>query len=165
MKCRRDFARKLFAQLNTPLIVRINIPDASFNKSNMLIEAHELAERKRREFLAKNGSRGTVSFEDAGSDHPFSRAFGAYFVGGFTKRERLSLCKEVSEEELVYVLQCVLRRVNGVGKSNKVAGNFSCSLVNKLVKCMLAVGSWLAPKQLTRLRGNGRAVPTNRFSV
>ena len=85
MEGRGDLLGKLLAQLNAPLVVRIDSPDRTLDKGNVLVQGDKGAQRVRGEVDAKDGRCGTVALEAAGGNHPLGSALGAYLVSGLAK--------------------------------------------------------------------------------
>ncbi len=75
LKFRNDVLSQHFAQLNPPLIERINVPDNALGEDAMLVKSDELAERFRREPLGDERIRWTVALENPVRHEPIRGAF------------------------------------------------------------------------------------------
>ena len=56
--------RQLFAQFDTPLIKRINVPNEPLNSGAVFVQSQELATRVGCQFGQQQRQTGSVSFED-----------------------------------------------------------------------------------------------------
>jgi len=63
IKLRKDGLCELLAQLNSPLIVRVDVPDDSLNKDLVLIHGNQASQDEGGEFGVHNGVGGFVSSE------------------------------------------------------------------------------------------------------
>jgi len=96
---RPDGARKLrggtlsedFAQLDPPLVKRVNIPDDALGEHTVLVQRHESTQREGREPLGKHSIGGPVALEDSVRDQGLRCTFGSDLVGRFTKGQRFGL--------------------------------------------------------------------------
>ena len=75
-------------------------------------------------------------------NQPVRRAFGLYFFRSLAEGQGLALCENIRQQEIVMVTQGIQR----FGESKKIAGDQARSLVDELVKGVLAVGTRFAPE-------------------
>src|SRR6266576_4917899 len=130
LKFRNDALGQHFAQLNPPLIERINVPDNALGEDAMRVKSDELAERFRREPLGDKRIRWTVAIEDPVRHEPIRRAFCLDFLGRLAEGQRLGLGEDVGQEHIVVPAERVERFV----ERYEVTGNESRSLMNQLVE-------------------------------
>ena len=121
MESRGDLLGELLAQLNAPLIVRIDSPDRTLDKGDVLVQGDKGTQCVRGKVDAKDGGSGTVALEAAGGNHPLGGTLGANLVSGLAKSEGLCLGKEVAQEQLVDVLAVVLNCVGSIHKRDEVS--------------------------------------------
>src|SRR5712671_5685807 len=86
-----DAPRQNLAQLDAPLVERINVPEDALREDGVLVKGHELTQCLWREPLGENYVRWPVAFEDSVGDEPVRYAFSLHFFGGLTERKRLGL--------------------------------------------------------------------------
>ena len=80
-----------FAQLDPPLVKRVNIPDDALGEHTVLVQRHESAQREGREPLGKHSACGSVALEDSVRDQGLRCTFGSDLVGRLTKGQRFGL--------------------------------------------------------------------------
>src|SRR6185503_8994448 len=154
LKFRNDALGQHFAQLNPPLIERINIPDNALGEDAMLVKSDELAERFRREPLGEERIRWTVALEDAMRHEPIRRALSFDLVRRLAEGQCLGLSEDIREQHIVMLakwVECLVER-------DEVAWNESRSLMNQLVERVLPVGSRFAPINRAGIVGDFVAV-------
>ena len=131
----------------------------------MLIEGNQLAQHPRGQAGGHNRGRRTVAAEDTGVYHMLGGTFSTYLILGLAESERLSLCEEVCEEELVHILLAILGGVRRVGEGQEVRRDKAGALVDQLVESVLTVGAGLAPENLARGVVHEGTVGANGFAV
>src|SRR3970040_2996480 len=119
-----------FAQLHTPLIERVDIPDNALSEDRVLVERDELAKRFRHEPFGKHRVRWPVALENAVRHEPVRRALRLDFFRCLTEGQRFGLSKDVCQEHIVMAP----KRGQRFGKRYEVAWNKSRSLMNQLVE-------------------------------
>ena len=62
------------AQLDAPLVERVDVPDRALREDGVLVEGDELAEHFRREPLGEDRVRRAVAFENPVRHEPIRRA-------------------------------------------------------------------------------------------
>src|SRR5882724_1382272 len=138
---RNDALRQDLAQLNAPLIERIDVPDDTLCENRVLVESNELAQRLRREPLSHDGVRRAIAFKDAVRHQPIWRAFSLHLLGRLAKGERFCLREDIRQQHVVVTPQ----RIQRLGEGDEVARNEARALMDQLVERMLPVSPWLAP--------------------
>src|SRR5262245_31213722 len=96
-----DALSQHLAQLDAPLVKRIDVPDNALREDRMLIEGQEFAEGFRRETVHKNGGRRAVAFKDSMRYPPIRRALIFDLLFGLAEGQGLRLCKNVSQQHVV----------------------------------------------------------------
>src|SRR5262245_24087907 len=84
-----------FAQLYTPLVEGVDVPDDALGEDGMLVESDELAKRIRCEPLGEDRVRRAVACEDSVGHEPIRRAFSFDLLGGLTEGQRFALSEHV----------------------------------------------------------------------
>ena len=159
-----DPLRELLAELDAPLVERVDVPDRTLGEHLVLVERDELAERVRRELGARIVDDGWLPANTRCGDLVGAHAFGARPRRSVLPNASASGCASRfatsrswwSPSELVG-----LREPDEVGRDQLRA------LVDQLVVGVLAVGAGLAPHDragLTRRPGRPRGRPTCRCS-
>ena len=101
----RILPRELLAQLDAPLVERVDVPDRALHEHLVLVERDDLAERRRIEPLIDHRRRGPVAGEqlvrqqlrDRGVAELLRLQLGARFVLGLAERQRLALREAVGD--------------------------------------------------------------------
>src|SRR5208283_2941001 len=115
-----------FAQLDTPLVKRINVPDSALREDGMLVKGDEFPQCFGRQPVDKDRVGWTVALEDPVGDEPIRRALGFYFLMGFAEGQRLGLGEDVRQKHIVVPPQGVER----LSKGDEVTGNEPGSLMD-----------------------------------
>ena len=105
-----DPLRQHLAQLDAPLVERVDAPDRALGEHLVLVQGDERAERRRRQPLGDQdrssaGCPGTSGAAPGGGD-----ALGRDLVARLAERERLGLGEQVGDQEVVVVAERVRRR-------------------------------------------------------
>lgn len=87
--------REDFAQLDTPLIERIDVPDGSLRENGMLVNRHQLAEHFRRELFCEDRVRRPIALKNAMRDEPVWRPLCLDLLCRFPKCQRLGLGEHI----------------------------------------------------------------------
>src|SRR5262249_18639376 len=130
-----------FAEFNSPLIERVDIPDDALCENRVFVKGDELAQRFWCELLSKNRVRWPVALEDPMRHEPIGRALSFHLLWRLTKSERLGLSEHISQEHVVMPSQ----RIKCFGKCDEIARDEPGSLMNQLVEGVLSVRSGFAP--------------------
>src|SRR5712691_2490158 len=141
LEFRDDALSQHFAQLDPPLIERVDVPDDPLGEDAVFVKSDELAERFRREPLGEDRIRWAVTLEDAMRHEPIRCALGFDLLGRLPEGQRFGLSEHVRQEHVVVPT----KRVERLVERYEVAGNESRSLMNQLIEGMLAIGSRLTP--------------------
>ena len=64
LELRDDSLGQHLAELDAPLVERVDVPDRALGEHAVLVERDQLAERFRREPLGEDRVRGTIALED-----------------------------------------------------------------------------------------------------
>src|SRR4029434_498651 len=75
-----DVLGQHLAELDSPLIERVDVPDAPLGEHAVLVQRDELAERLRREPLCQDGVRRAIALEHPVGDEAIRRALGLHLV-------------------------------------------------------------------------------------
>lgn len=148
----QDVLGQDLAQLDTHLIVRVDTPDRTLNVNLVLVERNQRTERLGSQLLEHDRVGRLVTGKDFGLDESIARSLGQFFnhlLFGLAESERFGLSEKVGEQDLVVL--AAGNRVERLDGSQKVARNQLGTLVNELVKGVLAVGTGLTPNNRTRL--------------
>ncbi len=141
LEFRDDALGQHLAQLDAPLVERVDVPDDALGEDAVLVERDELAERFRREPLGEDGVRRAVALEDPVRHEPIRRALGLDFLGRLAEGQRLGLGEDVRQQHVVVPAE----RVERLDKGDEVTGDEPGALMDQLVEGVLAVGARLAP--------------------
>src|SRR5581483_3049904 len=160
-KLRKDTLREDFAEFDSPLIERVDVPDGSLGEDTVLVQSHQSAERCRREPLGQDQVRRTISLENPVWYQPTGRAFSFHHVRGFAEGQGFGLGKNIRQQDVVMTSNWR----QGAGESNEITGDQARALVNELVKRVLSVGPGFAPENGAGVIGDLLAVEGHMFSV
>src|SRR6266446_2000240 len=95
---RDDALGELLAQLDSPLIEGVDVPDDALGEDAVLVEGDQLAERLRRQPLGDDRIRGTVAAEDAVRNEAVRRPLSLDLLARLAEGERLGLRDNVREK-------------------------------------------------------------------
>src|SRR5262245_25101774 len=129
------------AQLDAPLIEGVDMPDRPLGKNRLLVKSDEFAEDFRGEPLGEDSIRWTVALEYASRYERIRRSFSLDLLGRLAEGQCLGLREHVGHEHVMVPAEPIER----LTKSDEITRDESRSLVDQLVKRMLAVGSRLSP--------------------
>src|ERR1700754_4357877 len=101
LELRDNSLRQHFAEFNSPLVERVNIPDDALCENGVFVKSNELAQRLRCEPLSKNRVRWPVAFEDPMRHEPIRCALSFHLLWRLTKSERLGLSEHICQEHVV----------------------------------------------------------------
>src|SRR6266446_689360 len=161
LEFRYDALSQHFAQLNAPLVERVDIPDNALGEDVVLVESDELAQRFRREPFGEDRVRRAVALEDAVGHEPIRRALSFDLLGRLAEGQRFGLSEHVRQEYVVVPT----KRVERLIERYEVTGNESRSLMNQLIEGMLAIGSRLTPVDGAGIVADSLAVQGDVFAV
>ena len=93
--------RQNFAEFNSPLIERVDIPDGSLGEDRMFIQRDQLSKNFWCEFFGEDRIRRAVAFEDPMRDKPIGRSLGLYLCWSLAERKRLGLRANICQKHVV----------------------------------------------------------------
>ena len=156
-----DAHRELLAELDSPLIERVDVPDDALGEDGVLVEGDEHAEDVRSELLGHDRRRRPVAGEDAMGNEPVGRSLRGHLLGGLPERERLRLREQIGGEDVVMLAQ----RVERAMEADEVAWDQRRSLMDQLVEAVLAVRPRLAPVHRARVVVDLEAIERHALAV
>src|SRR3954470_612559 len=89
LELRDDPLGQHLAQLDSPLIERVDIPDDTLGEDAVLVEGHELPEGLRREAVGEDRVRGPVAPEYTVRNDAVRGALGLHLLARLAERQRL----------------------------------------------------------------------------
>lgn len=137
-----DLLRQTLTKLDTPLIERIDIPNRTLGKGQMLIIDNQGAESSGRDLIRENGCRGTITQEGLVLEEFLGGILSLQLSLVFADHEGFSLSEEVGCEHLLVLV--VVDGVVGLGGQDEVCGDELGALVEQLVERVLGVGGGFA---------------------
>src|SRR4030095_8928055 len=129
------------AELDTPLVERVNIPDDALCENRVFVKRDEMSQRFWCEPLRKNRVRWPVALEDPMRHEPIRRALSFHLLWCLTKSKRLALSERICQEYVVMTAQ----RIECFGECDEIARDEPGSLMKQLVEGVLSVRSGFAP--------------------
>src|SRR5256885_577471 len=133
LQLRDDVLGQHLAELNAPLIERIDDPDGALGEHAVLVQRDELSERLGREPLGEDRVRGAIALEHPMGNERVRRAFGLDLLARLAEGQRLGLCEHVRQQEVVMPTE----RVQGLAEGDEVTRDEPGPLVDQLVERML----------------------------
>src|SRR6059058_5767544 len=91
LELRNDPLGQHLAQLDSPLIERVDVPDDALSEHAVLVERDELSERLRRQPLGEDRVRGAITLEDPMRNQTVRRALGLDLLTRLAEGQRLGL--------------------------------------------------------------------------
>src|SRR5258708_27714794 len=149
LEFRDDALGQNLAELNAPLVERINVPEQALVEDGMLVKRDQLAKYFRRKLVSQNRVRWPVAFEDPVWHQPVRRAFRLHLFRRFAEGKRLGLGENIGQQDIVMRLQLL----EILGKSNEVARNAPGPLLDLIGDRELPAGSALSPGDGTGIVG------------
>lgn len=143
VKLLQDLLGQDLAELNTPLVEAVDVPDGTLGEGEVLI-----VDDKSTEFGGANratnedGSGRAVAKEALVGDKVASGSLSLDLLVSLANHQSLSLGEEVGCQHLL--VKVVGNRVVGLSGQDEVGGNQLGTLVNKLEEGVLGVGARLA---------------------
>ncbi len=143
--CAGDFGSgalgKRLAQFHAPLIEGVDVPNGALRKYAVLVQSDESTERMRSKTLSEDGIARPIAFEAAMRDQCCGRSFCRRLRLGFSECQRFALREQVRHQQIMLFAQ----RIQRSAKTDEVARNQLCALMNQLVERMLAIRPGFAP--------------------
>src|ERR1700674_472895 len=137
--------RQHLAELDAPLIERIDVPDDALHEDAVLVEGDDCAKGLRRQPLREQGVGRPVAFEDAVRYELGRRALGDDLCGRLTEGQRFGLREQVGHEQVMLSMR-MAERVEPPTEADEIARHEACALVDQLIKRVLSVRAGLAPQ-------------------
>src|SRR6267142_490099 len=105
IKLRDNALGQHLAELDTPLVERVNIPNDALCENRVFVKGNELTESFWCEPLGKNRVRWPVALEDPMRHEPIRRSLSLHLFGRFTESERFGLSEDMCQEHIVMPAQ------------------------------------------------------------
>lgn len=86
------------AELNTPLVKGVDVPDGAFGEGHVLVVGNQCTESAGSDLLGKDGGGGAVAEESLVGDELVGGTLGTDLLGGLADHEGLSLSEVVGGE-------------------------------------------------------------------
>jgi hypothetical protein len=131
------------AQLNTPLVKAVDVPDSTLGKGEVLVVDDQGTQLGGTNGAAdKDGGRGSVAQEALVRNKLFGSTLGTDLLVCLADHESLSLGEVVGGKHLL--VEIVADRVVRLGGEDEVGGDQLGALVDELEEGVLSVGARLA---------------------
>lgn len=138
-----DLLGQDLAQLDTPLVEAVDVPDGALDKSQVLVVDDEGTQLSRADDVAdEDGCSRAVAEEALVGDELLRGALSPQLVVRLANHQSLSLSKVVGGKHLL--VQVVVDGVVRLGSQDEVGGDELGALVDKLEEGVLSVGAGLA---------------------
>lgn len=178
VKLSQNLLCQRLAQLDTPLVETVDVPDGALSKGEMLVVDDQRTKGRRGDLVSKDRCRGTVAQEGLVRHEFVLRSLCLDLLRGLANHQSLCLSKEVGSEHPTYVsddqftpgpdlllVLVVLHRVVALSSQNEISWDKLGSLVKQLVERVLSVRSRLAKQDrsggvldIVAIAGDGLAV-------
>src|SRR5258705_6719878 len=147
LQLRDDALSQHLAELDAPLVERVNIPNHPLGENGVFVKGNEFTEHFWCEPLGEYRVRWPVTLEDPMRHEPVRRALSLHLFGRLTERQRLGLSEDICQEHVVMLAQ----RIEWFGEGDEIARDEPGTLMNQLVERVLPIRSRLAPVDGTGL--------------
>ncbi|KAI6752012.1 hypothetical protein HG531_006708 [Fusarium graminearum] len=145
IKLLEDLLGQDLAQLDTPLVEAVDVPDSTLSEGEVLVVDDQSTQLGRANGTTDENRGGrSVTQESLVRDKLLRGTLGADLLISLANHEGLGLGKVVGSKHLL--VKVVADGVVGLGSEDKVGGNQLGTLVNKLEEGVLSVGARLAEK-------------------
>ncbi len=142
---------ELLAELHSPLIVRVDVPNGALHENLVLVEGDERAQSERGDTRQENAIARTIALEDLVLSDLLDlvgRRVRLLHLGldlglCLAGHERLGLSQEIGEQDLV--VEAAAHRVVCLNRGDEIAWDDLGTLVDELIESVLTVGARLAP--------------------
>jgi len=165
VKLSLDLLGQRLAELNTPLVEAVDIPDSALGESEVLVVNDQGTKRGGSDLVSQNGRSGSVAQESLMGHEVVRSTLGLDLVRGLADHQGLSLGEEVGSKHPTHVsymirwkirsyillVLVVLNRVMALCSQDEVGRDELGALVEQLVERVLSIGS-----RLTEQDGTGR---------
>jgi hypothetical protein len=142
LKLTKNALGELLAELDAPLVVRVDVPDGALDEGEVLVVGDQGTESAGGDLLCQDGSGGPVAEESLVGDELVGGALGLDGFRGLADHEGLGLGEEVGGEHALVLV--VVDGVVGLGGEDEVGGDELGALVEELEEGVLGVGAGLA---------------------
>lgn len=149
---RQNGLGQLLTKLDTPLIVRVDVPDGTLDKDLVFIHGNERTKSGRSQLLEQERVGRLVALEDLVRDNVFldvGTHLGTNLLLVLTDHQGFSLSKEVGQQNVV--VNTVANRVESLDGGKEITRNHLGTLMDELIEGVLTVGTRLAPDDGTSL--------------
>lgn len=137
-----DLLSQDLAQLDTPLVEAVDVPEGTLDESQVLVVDDEGAQLSRADDVADEDGRGRAVAEEAlVGDELLRGSLSPELVVCLANHQSLSLSKVVGGKHLL--VQVVVDGVVRLGGQDEVGGDELGALVDKLEEGVLGVGAGL----------------------
>src|SRR6516164_11465890 len=136
-----DVQRQYLAELDAPLVERVDVPYRALSEDAVLVEGHELAERCGRQPRQQKRVGRPVPHEGAMGHEPIRRSLAADLLSRLAKGERFTLGEDVRQQHVMLLPQ----GIEWLTEGDEIAGDQPGSLMNELIEGVLAIGAGLTP--------------------
>jgi hypothetical protein len=143
----KDALGELLAELDAPLVERVDVPDGALDESEVLVVGDQGTESTRGDLLGQDGGGGPVAEESLVRNELIGSALGLDGFGGLSDHEGLGLCEEVGGEHALVLV--AVDGVVGLDSEDEVGGNELGALVEELEEGVLRVGTGLTEEDGT----------------
>lgn len=148
IKFLQDLLGQHLAQLDTPLIKAVDVPDGTFGEGQMLVVDNQGSQLSRANRSSnKDRSGRTVAEESLVWNEFFGSTLSSNLLVSLANHQSLSLCKVVGRQHLL--VQVVGNGVMRLGSQDEVGGDQLGALVDKLEEGVLSIGAGLAEENRT----------------
>lgn len=142
-----DVLSECLAQLDTPLVERVDVPDGTLGESDVLVVGDQSTQSGGGDLLGQDRGGRAVAQEGLVSNKLLRGTLGLNLSGGLANHQGLRLGKEVGSQHAL-----VLATLNGVvrlGGHQEISGDELSALVQKLEEAVLRIGGRLTEQDGT----------------
>lgn len=157
IKLSLDLLGQRLAELNTPLVEAVDVPDGTLGKRKVLVVDNQSTESRGCDLVSQDGGSRSVAQEGLVRDKVIRRTLCLNLVGGLADHKSLSLGEEVGCKHPEHVSQqylyenisnlllvlVIVDRVVALGSHDEISGDELGALVEQLVEGVLGIGSRL----------------------
>ena len=147
LKFSLDLLGQGLAELDTPLVERVDVPDGTLSEGHVLVVGDQSTQSGGSDLLCEDRGGRTVAQEGLVGNKLIGGTLGADILRGLANHEGLGLSEVVGGKHLLVLV--VLDGVVRLGGQDEVGRNELGALVQELVERVLGVGGGLAEKDGT----------------
>jgi hypothetical protein len=148
-----DRGRQRLAELDAPLVERVDVPDHALGEDAVLVQGDHRAEQPWSDDVRQQHVGGPVALHHPVGHNRLGCALGPHLIRRLAEGERLGLSEDVGGEDVVVVAELVER----AREPEQVDGDELRPLMDELVEAVLPVRARLAPVHGTRVVIDGLA--------